>query len=196
MGASFRMADTIFEIVAIVAVCIVILVCFLVLAVGTVRRLRRNRYSVGDFSLLVVVTGLGMGLTAKFLPGNWPLAGIMPSSAAAGLFVFWGGSWGIHAANRLDRESGARRALIILGGACYLPACLGAPAGLIVLGYAVAGELPPELAGQRLVVALVGVTAALLCGVLIRAMNRLVRRAGTDDPHPEEPPERAEEPEA
>jgi len=138
-------------------------------------RLRRVRYSLGEFIVLVVTTGLGMGLPAKALPEEAALGAVMGASVAVGLFLFWGGLPGLRAADRLGLESPRRRALVLLRGVLLFPALAGA---LIAVGgiphvEGLWGE--PGTGGILLSVAWVAGT--LLCSVHGVMMLDLLRRA-------------------
>jgi len=90
--------------------------------VGLYFLLRRTRYSLFDFCLLVWTAGLAIGLTMKLLPGDMPLALEAILSGLVGGLVFCGGTVGIYMANWLGLAHYAQRALMQLRGMLFLPA--------------------------------------------------------------------------
>jgi len=106
-------------IAAVIAVALVLIIVFHTTAFRRAREFFRTRYSLGEFILLVLVTGLAIGLTAKVLPADWPLAAVMPFALAVGVIAWFCCMSGLHAANRLGVERPRRRVRFIGYGFLY-----------------------------------------------------------------------------
>jgi len=108
---------------------LVILPALVLAAVALHFCLRRIRFSLLDFCVLVWVTGVAMGLASRailFLDETW--IGMAVAAGGAGALVFFGGMLGLWAANSLRRERPAGRALLQLRGVLFFLALIGAVA--------------------------------------------------------------------
>jgi len=153
------------------------------LTVVTVRRFRRCRYSLGEFLVLILGTGLAMGLTAKALPEGTLLAVVMAVSLGVGFFVIWGGAAGIYTAQWLGEELPRERILYILRGLFLAPAlafAVGAPLGIpMAIGLALAGR-PPHAFFLLLCTALGAANAIVGLTDLLEAKDTEMRNRGID----------------
>jgi len=144
---------------------------------SVIARMRRIRYSLGDLLVLFLLTGLGVGLMAKVLPEDWPLAVVTFLSLSIGILLFWIGTQGIRTVYLLEVEGFPRRALIILGNVLVVPIAGGMCAGLVAFIFAVTDSLWGDLENERILVAIVGAATALFCIVLLITVHRLDKRA-------------------
>ncbi len=131
---------------------------------------RRMRFSLGDFCVIVWLTGLAAGLAAKFLPvgAGWlPVAGV---SAAAGSRVLMASILGLEHAEETGAEGFWRRAWLQLRMSLLVAACgvfIGAVGAVAVAGRAVH---PLLLVG--------GAVAFVWSAVMLAAIVRTERKAG------------------
>ncbi len=162
------------------------------------------RYSLGEFLLLVLVTGLGIGLTAKFMSEEADYSLVMPVSLGVGLALFWGGLKGLHAAHWLGVVSPRRRLLLLLRGILYALAFAGVflgtlPSLSILFGLAFGirlFDLPAPVAAGVVVGTAFSIVCVLLTSRLFARARQAAREARAargerDDPPaaaPGEPP--------
>ncbi len=183
-----------------------LVVCFSMLAVpsaiwvikGTsanLRRARLIRYTLAEFILLVLLTGLVMGLTAKALPENFGDADATVVSLGVGVLLLCGGLLGLWIANQLSAESPRQRIFFILRGFLTAPAVIGFFAWMPAVEHITTLDIPLRL---PLAVGLVagGVTCMmylLAVGQLFiraRAAEKAARKAEKSAAAPEKPPEK------
>jgi len=167
-----------------------------------VRRVRRTRYFLAEFLLLVLLTGLGMGLTAKALPEKFGHVGATVVALGVGVLLIAGGLLGLWIANQLGVESSRRRMLLLLRGFLAVPAVPGFFAGILAL------ERSTSLSPSVRLLAAVGVLLGMAAGLLhllagrklflrARAAERRkaeeAAQAAASEKPAEEPPEREAE---
>ncbi len=93
----------------------------LLFAIHGLSLLMGARYYLGEFLLLILATGLVMGLTAKFLPQGCPVWTAMLISFSVGAAVFWGGAWELRVVRALGIEGSRRRCFHLLLGLLLVP---------------------------------------------------------------------------
>ncbi len=146
--------------------------------VSAVRLARRTRYTLGEFVVLVTLTGLGIGLTAKALPAELHPALAAAPTVLIGISLFSGGLCGLYVARWLGVESPRRRIFLLLRGLLLAPALGGVIAAGVaaVVLFGRAGETgETEIRSILLAAALVLGAAASL--ILFATTYRLVERA-------------------
>jgi len=140
-----------------------------------VARLLKIRYTLAEFYVLVLLTGLGIGLTAKAFPADTDIFLVSALSLLSGGLLLWGGAEGLTIVHWLEVAGRRRRLFILLGGMVLPYAVLGVLTGAsagIVGGVVAARE---DISGLMVVLWAMGMAAPCLFVAL--PMFRLSRRA-------------------
>ncbi len=151
----------------------------IIFVVNAVKLARRTRYTLAEFVVLVLLTGLGMGLTAKALPAELHPALAAAPAVLVGISLFSGGLCGLYVARWLGVESPRRRIFLLLHGLLLVPALAGAiaagVAAIVLFGRGVQGTGGSAIRALLLTVTLV--LGAVVGLILFATIYRLVVRA-------------------
>jgi len=139
--------------------------------------LRRIRYSLGELLIIFLLTGLSIGLLAKFMPEMHILL-VSAFALVVGVVPFWGGVLGLWTAERLGIASPRRRIFLMLRGMLFAYGFIGLVVNILMLP--VSAFIFALIAGGMKAlptIAVVFVVSLVHCGVLMVQMYPPLRRA-------------------